>query len=100
MKNYRKIYLKKIEQAKKMNKDDLYVQIKFTQHERLVHLLVTIAFSFLLFFSLIFLLLNVSMLKALLVLILTIMVFSYVIYYFYLENLVQKLYEIYEEKKR
>jgi hypothetical protein len=89
----------------KQNKEEILremlVQIKFFQHERLIHLIVTVLFAFLTIFTIAcscflnnpsygipFCLLSVLCL-ALLV--------SYIHHYYVLENGVQKLYEIYDE---
>lgn len=80
---------------------EMLVQIKFFQHERLIHLIVTVLFAFLTIFTIAcscflnnpsygipFCLLSVLCL-ALLV--------PYIHHYYVLENGVQKLYEIYDE---
>lgn len=89
----------------KQNKEEILremlVQIKFFQHERLIHLIVTVLFAFLTIFTIAcscffnnpsygipFCLLSVLCL-ALLV--------PYIHHYYVLENGVQKLYEIYDE---
>ncbi len=82
---------------------EMLVQIKFFQHERLIHLIVTVLFAFLTIFTIAcscffnnpsygipFCLLSVLCL-ALLV--------PYIHHYYVLENGVQKLYEIYDEIK-
>lgn len=91
----------------KQNKEEILremlVQIKFFQHERLIHLIVTVLFAFLTIFTIAcscflnnpsygipFCLLSVLCL-ALLV--------PYIHHYYVLENGVQKLYEIYDEIK-
>jgi len=72
-------------------------QIRFLQHERLVHLIVMlfVMFSFLLFLVL-FLLLNKILLLAVFLLCLLLTVF-YVFHYFHLENTVTKWYFIYND---
>lgn len=77
-------------------KRELLVKIGFMQHERLIHLLVTILFAILLFLCLIafFVSGNMGMLAAA-VLMLALLV-PYIAHYYFLENGVQKLYKIYD----
>lgn len=71
---------------------DHRVQIGFLQHERLIHLLVTLTFGMLFcFFVTVILIWQVMMLMGVLALV-TIMLVGYVFHYFKLENGVQKLY--------
>lgn len=83
---------------KKVTKNDieeLKIKITFFQHERLIHLLVTIAFAFL---TIIFLALGmISYLFLVIFAILIIFDIFYIIHYFYLENSVQYLYKLYDE---
>lgn len=89
----------------KQNKDEILremlVQIGFFQHERLIHLIVTVLFAFLtiftitcvcflnnLYYGILFCLLSVLCLCLLV---------PYIRHYYILENGVQKLYEIYDE---
>lgn len=78
-------------------KDELLIKIGFMQHERLIHLLVTILFALLLFMCLIafFVSGNMGMLAAA-VLMLALLV-PYIAHYYFLENGVQKLYRIYDD---
>ena len=82
---------------------EMLVQIKFFQHERLIHLIVTVLFAFLTIFTIAcscflnnpsygipFCLLSVLCLALLI---------PYIHHYYVLENGVQKLYEIYDEIK-
>lgn len=82
----------------KITKDDInnhLAKISFFQHERLIHLIVTL---FCIVLLLLFLLLSIYNLYFLLIaIILFILVIFYVLHYFYLENGVQKLYKIYDE---
>ncbi len=80
-------------------KAEMLVKIGFMQHERLVHLLVTILFALLMFMSLIafFVSENVGMLAAA-VLMLALLI-PYVAHYYFLENGVQKLYFLYDKVK-
>lgn len=78
-------------------KAEMLVKIGFMQHERLVHLLVTILFALLMFMSLIafFISENIGMLAAA-VLMLALLI-PYIAHYYFLENGVQKLYSLYDE---
>jgi uncharacterized membrane protein len=78
------------ERLKKYHK----TQIEFIQHERLIHLMVTLAFSFFLIISLIVTAVYSHLEMALLDLILTIVLIFYVIHYYKLENGVQRLYDL------
>ncbi|MCP5108127.1 MAG: hypothetical protein GY950_32365 [bacterium] len=92
------------ERLKKVSFDEGFLdfhlaQVRFLQHERLVHLLVMlfVMFSFLVFFILYFIYGNFYFL-VLFVLCLVMSLF-YVFHYFRLENTVIKWYFIYNEKK-
>lgn len=76
---------------------EMLVKISFMQHERLIHLLVTILFAILMFMSLFafFVSENIGMLAAA-VLMLALLV-PYIAHYYFLENGVQKLYSLYDE---
>ena len=91
----------------KQNKDEILremlVQINFFQHERFIHLIVTVLFALLTvftaacscfltdsFYGMMFCLLSVLC---------TILLVPYIRHYYILENGVQKLYEIYDEIK-
>lgn len=72
-------------------------QIGFMQHERLVHLMVTIVFAVLLVvFFIAGMALDVLGLLAIAVILMPVNVF-YIFHYFKLENGVQRLYKLYEE---
>lgn len=71
------------------------VQIEFIQHERLIHLMVTIMCCLLLFIGMgVFFLSGLTPFMVVNGLML-ILVFSYLIYYFFIENSTQKLYRLY-----
>lgn len=75
---------------------ELLIQISFFQHERLVHLLVTILFALLTVITLLAnLFLNQIFLLPLEFLFLVLLV-PYIHHYYVLENGVQKLYELYD----
>ena len=72
-------------------------QIEFMQHERLVHLIVTIAFAFVMLASYAVTLLSSIEILILADLILTVLEVSYIIHYYRLENGVQRWYKLYNE---
>lgn len=77
-------------------KDELSVKISFMQHERLIHLLVTILFAVLMFLCLIAFFISESIgLFAAAVLMLVLLI-PYIAHYYFLENGVQKLYTLYD----
>ena len=85
---------------KKVEKNDLEeldVKIRFFQHERLIHLLVTLCFAI---FALAFLALGmISYIFLIIFVILIIFLLFYVVHYFFLENHVQYLYKLYDEMR-
>lgn len=77
--------------------DKMLVQIQFFQHERLIHLIVTVTFAILTVLSIFaFLALEQIGLLALCILLLVLLV-PYIRHYYILENGVQKLYTYYDE---
>ena len=72
---------------------ELYTRIGFYQHERLVHLIVTMSFG--VFFLLSILLVQVSTSFLLLSALFLILLIPYIAHYYFLENSVQKLYTYY-----
>ena len=76
---------------------EMLVQIQFFQHERLIHLIVTVLFALLAVMSI----LGSLMIQELVVLLLCLMFFvlliPYIRHYYILENGVQKLYKLYDE---
>jgi hypothetical protein len=66
------------------------------QHERLVHLIVTVLFALLTVMSLGFLAANPSLQMSLLFMLFLILVIPYIEHYYFLENGVQKLYRYYD----
>lgn len=104
MGSYIKTYISSVEKAIDDESTDLealkrehLVQIEFIQHERLIHLMVTIMCCILLFIGLC--VFFISGLTAFLVVdaLLLILDFSYLIYYFFIENSTQKLYRLYNK---
>lgn len=91
-------YIKKTEKDiknNKVNKDELLIVIKFFQHERLVHLIVTffVGISSILFLIGFLLVENIYLFVLFLI---TLCLFiPYIFHYYYLENGTQKLYDLY-----
>ena len=100
MKKKLDVYIKELQEGKTKEKpEDILEWIHFYQHERLVHLIVTF---FVGIGCILFLLgtLAFEQLGLLLLFIITLCLFiPYIFYYYYLENNVQKLYDIYFETK-
>ena len=91
---------KKLEEKKITNQDieEHLIKIEFFQHERLIHLLVTLFYGIFLFLSLI---ISFKVWPFLLIFytILVVLIF-YVRHYFVLENAVQYLYKQYDRMKK
>lgn len=79
---------------------ELLVQIHFFQHERLVHLIVTITFALLTMMSVMGFLAFVQPGILVLTILLLILLVPYVRHYYILENGVQKLYTYYDKLVR
>lgn len=98
MKNYLKKYIKYVEDNKKsIDINELKIKIYFFQHERLIHLIITLFYALLLLFFLV--LISLSYIFIIPAFILMIFVICYIIHYFFLENGVQYLYILYDEIK-
>lgn len=77
--------------------EELKLKITYFQHERLIHLLVTIAFAI---FTVIFLCLGmISYVFLIPFASFIIFLIFYILHYFFLENHVQYLYRLYDEMK-
>lgn len=114
MGNRLKRYLKYIDECSKRELEsderekivqDLLIQISFFQHERLIHLIVTVTFALLTLMSLFASILVESFALLLLLGLFIVLLIPYILHYYKLENGVQKLYEYYDilnqnEKKR
>lgn len=100
MKKYLYDYIKEIDDLinnNKINQDIIQnhlIKISFFQHERLIHLIVTIFYAllFLIFMALCF----IHYIFIILTIILLIFLICYIIHYFHLENGVQYLYKQYD----
>lgn len=79
----------------KSDVEELKVKIEFFQHERLIHLIVTMFFVL---FALAFLALGmISYIFLPIFFILLVFLVFYILHYFFLENHVQYLYKIYDQ---
>ncbi len=72
------------------------VQISFFQHERLVHLLVTLAFALMELASAVVTLCWPTMLSAALTILFLALLVPYIVHYYHLENGTQRLYDQYD----
>ena len=94
---------KEIEKEKINNKEDLLkralTEIKFFQHERFIHLIVTFFVGISAIVSLGFSVVTENIGLLLLFIVLFILFIPYIFYYYYLENSIQLLYKLYLEVK-
>ena len=100
MYQYLKSYSKEIEELlkKKVTKEDIekhLIKISFFQHERQIHLMVTLAYALFLLGSMFFLMIHPIF--AIIPFFLVCFLIPYVIHYFHLENGVQYLYKLYDQ---
>lgn len=99
--SYRK-YIDELLQTEEGNADwqrilaEHLVQIGFFQHERLIHLIVTVTFALLEMMSMCMTLVSFSLFLGLLTLLLLVLLIPYIRHYYILENEVQKMYEQYD----
>ena len=104
MREYLGDYVKEIDnkiKSKKITEQDIenhLIKIKFFQHERLIHLLVTLFYGVFVFLSVI-ISFKTWLFLIILYLALIILIF-YVRHYFFLENNVQYLYKQYDKMKK
>ena len=96
MKKYLKDYIKYVQDnKKKVNLDEMVVKINFFQHERLIHLIITIFYA--LMFLVFLILITISYVFIIPAGILMIFLICYIVHYFLLENGVQTLYVLYDQ---
>lgn len=104
MKKYLYDYIKEIDTLLKKDTIEMeiieehLIKIQFFQHERLIHLLVTLAYALLAIITF-----SISVFSPMFVfigIILVLFLIPYVLHYFHLENGVQYLYKQYDELKR
>ena len=82
---------------KKALKENLLVQIGFFQHERIIHLIVTVTFAVITILSFLCFLFFRRLLLAVFLLLLLALLIPYIRHNFLLEKGVQKLYEYYDK---
>ena len=82
---------------KKTLKENLLVQIGFFQHERIIHLIVTVTFAVITILSFLCFLIFRRLLLAVFLLLLLALLIPYIRHNFILEKGVQKLYEYYDK---
>lgn len=73
------------------------VQVGFFQHERLIHLIVTVLFSLALFMDMIMMYISFNLSVIILGAALLILLVPYIMHYYLLENTVQKMYAQYDK---
>ena len=96
MKRYLYDYIKYVEaNKKKVDISDMVVKINFFQHERLIHLLITLFYC--LMFLIFLVLISLSYVFIIPAALLMIFLICYIIHYFLLENGVQYLYKLYDD---
>ncbi len=76
---------------------EMLIQIQFFQHERLIHLIVTVLFALLAVMSILASLLIQQLAVLILCLMFFVLLIPYIRHYYILENGVQKLYEYYDK---
>lgn len=81
---------------KKIKKEHL-IQLSFFQHERLIHLIVTITFALLEMLSLTLVMFQFSIVALLFSFSILVLLIPYIQHYYLLENGVQKMYEQYDQ---
>lgn len=87
----------KAAEKEKVSKEEMLTKISFFQHERLIHLLVTLFYALI---SLIFLaLISISLIFIIPTIPLLVFLICYILHYFKLENRVQYLYKLYDKIK-
>ncbi len=84
------------EDEKEKLKSEVLVQIQFFQHERLVHLIVTITFALLTVMTVLGFVATTQIGLLLLTVLLLVLLVPYIRHYYILENGVQKLYQYYD----
>lgn len=96
MKKYLYSYIKYIEEnKKKVDPKEMLTKINFFQHERLIHLIVTLFYAMM--FLVFLVLISLSYVFIIPAALLLIFLICYIIHYFLLENGIQYLYKLYDE---
>lgn len=76
------------------------VQVEFFQHERLIHLIVTVTFALLEMLAIILSVISDSLFTLLLPVVILVLLIPYIRHYYILENEVQKMYVQYDRMQR
>lgn len=76
------------------------VQVGFFQHERLIHLIVTVTFALLEMLAIVLSVISDSLFTLLLPVVILILLIPYIRHYYILENEVQKMYVQYDRMQR
>ena len=76
------------------------VQVGFFQHERLIHLIVTVTFALLEMLAIVLSVISDSLFTLLLPVVILILLIPYIRHYYILENEVQKMYVQYDRMRR
>ena len=76
------------------------VQVGFFQHERLIHLIVTVTFALLEMLAIVLSVISDSLFTLLLPVVILILLVPYILHYYILENEVQKMYGQYDRMRR
>ena len=76
------------------------VQVGFFQHERLIHLIVTVTFALLEMLAIVLSVISDSLFTLLLPIVILILLIPYIRHYYILENEVQKMYVQYDRMRR
>ncbi len=106
MKNEIKDYIKEVKRKISANEisenlaEEMLTRIGFYQHERLVHLIVTMTFAIMTVISFFMLAGGATLLTVGLSLLFLALTVPYVMHYYFLENSVQEMYRLYYEVKR
>lgn len=85
------------EEERQKVKADLLVQISFFQHERLIHLIVTVTFAILTIMTLFSVFMVEEPMLLILLALLLVLLIPYIWHYYKLENGVQRLYKSYDK---
>ncbi len=78
-------------------KAELLIQIGFFQHERLIHLIVTVLFALMTILVFLLAVTNFALWTGVLLLLLLVLLIPYIKHYWLLENGTQKLYQYYDK---
>ncbi len=106
MKNEIKDYIREVKCKISANEisenlaEEMLTRISFYQHERLVHLIVTMTFAVMTVISFFMLAGGATLLTVGLSLLFLALTVPYVMHYYFLENSVQEMYRLYYEVKR